>query len=407
MEKEIWIQVQRLSEHAQIPTKGSKLAAGHDLYSGEDIHIPANNRALVKIGLAIAGPEGTYGRIAPRSGLATKGILVDAGVIDADYSGEIKVLLVNHNEVNYQVRKDDRIAQLIVERLDDQDWMEVQGLDVTERPGKGFGSSGLGKEWKELQPTICFLQADGNHQFYNPFDINQHPILRKGQVLLSNAIIAKASLRKFEEDFLLSVKEAAMEDENWMRRKEELETLAREEKELPKQWSISEGLLYYKDRLFIPNNEDLQTLIAKSCHDSKIAGYFGQEGTLEIITREFYWKRITNWVNDYVRSCTTCQQVKVPRDARFGLLSSLQVPYAAWASTGVDFITHTRNSARYTEIIVVVDRFTKMAHYIGLQENATAKEVTEAFLKEVWKLQGLRLETISDMDAKFAGGFWK
>ena len=220
--------------------------------------------------------------------MATKGISVDAGVIDGDYRGEIKVLLVNHNELNYEVRKGDRIAQLIVERLDDQDGMEVQGLDVTERAGKGFGSSGLVTELKEVQPTICFLHADGNHQFYDPLDINQHPILRKSQVLLSNAITAKASLRKFEEDFLSSVKQVAMEDENWMRRKEELENLTREEKELPKQWSISAGLLYYKDRLFIPDNEDLQTLIAKGCHDSKIAGDFGQDKTLETITRDFH-----------------------------------------------------------------------------------------------------------------------
>ena len=84
---------------AQITTKGSKLAAGHDLYSIEDILIPANSRALVKIGLAVAVPEGTYGRIAPRSGLATKSITVDEGVIDADYRGEVKVLLVNHGKL--------------------------------------------------------------------------------------------------------------------------------------------------------------------------------------------------------------------------------------------------------------------------------------------------------------------
>jgi len=165
-------------------------------------------------------------------------------VIDADYRGEVPFLLVNHNSINYVVRKGDRIAPLIVERLDDHDWMELEGLDVTERAEKGFGRSGLGTELKQVQPTIFFLQADGNHHFYDPFDINQHPTLPKGQVLLSNAIIAKASLRKFEEDFLSSVKEAAIEDENWMRRMEELETLTREEKELPKQWSISDSLLY-------------------------------------------------------------------------------------------------------------------------------------------------------------------
>ena len=94
--------------------------------------------------------------------------------------------------------------------------MELEGLDATERAEKGFGSSRLGAELKEVQPTICFLQVDGSHRFYDPFDINQHPILRKGQVLLSNAIMAKASLWKFEEDFLSAVKEAAKEDENWM-----------------------------------------------------------------------------------------------------------------------------------------------------------------------------------------------
>jgi len=100
MEKEMGIRVQRLSEDARIPTKGSKLAAGHDLYSSQDINTLASNRALVKIGLAIAVPEGTYGRIVPRSGLVTKWISVDAGVIDDDYRGEVKVLLVNHNSMD-------------------------------------------------------------------------------------------------------------------------------------------------------------------------------------------------------------------------------------------------------------------------------------------------------------------
>jgi len=117
--------------------------------------------------------------------------------------------------------------------------MEVEGLDVMERVEKGFGSRGLGTELKVVQPTICFLQADGDYPFYDPFDINQDPILSTDQVLRSNAIIAKATLRKFVEDFLSLVKEAAMEDENWIRRKEEWETLTREEKELAKQWSIS------------------------------------------------------------------------------------------------------------------------------------------------------------------------
>jgi len=310
--------------------------------------IPASSRALVKISLAVAVPEGTYGRLAPRSGLATKGITVDAGVIDADYRGKVKVLLVNHEKLDYEVKIEEPIAQLVVERIDDQDWIEVDGLEETERAGKGFGSTGTGLELKETQPTICFLQADGNHEFYDSSDINQHPILRKGHVLLSNIIIAKANLKAFEADVLAKIRQMAEEDLGWMQRKEELESLKEKEKELPKQWSITDGLLYYKDRIFIPANQDLQTPIAKGCHDSQVAGHFGRDQTLEIITRDFYWKGLTNWVNDYIRSCTACQQVKAPRHARFVLLNPLQVPYAVWASTSVDFITQLPKSAGYT-----------------------------------------------------------
>jgi len=188
----------------------------------------------VKIGLAVAVPEGTSGRIAPRSGLATKGITVDAGVIDADYRGEVKVVLVNHGKLDYEGKIGERIAQLVVERIDDQDWMEVDGLDETERAEKGFGITGTGLELKETQPTICFLQADGNHEFYDSSDINQHPILRKGQVLLSNNIIAKANLKGFEAHFLAKVREMAEEDGVWMQRKKELESWKEKGKELPK-----------------------------------------------------------------------------------------------------------------------------------------------------------------------------
>jgi len=111
-----------------------------------------------------------------------------------------------------------------------------------------------------------------------------------------------------------------MEDENWILRKEELESLTKAEMELPKQWSISEGLLYYNDRLFIPDNEDLQIIIAKSCHNSQIEEHFAQEKTLEIIRRDFLGKWITDCVNNYLRSCTPFNQAKAPRHAPFGLL---------------------------------------------------------------------------------------
>ena len=167
--------------------------------------------------------------------MATKGISVDAGVIDADHRGELKVLLFNHGASDYKIKTGDRIAQLIVEKIVDQDWEDVEMLDETERADGGFGSTGLALELKETQPMICFLNSDGNHEFYDTLDTYHYPTLRREQILISNAIIAKANLKKFEIDFLTKVWQAAMKDTDWVRRKEEIEYMEREGKELPKQ----------------------------------------------------------------------------------------------------------------------------------------------------------------------------
>jgi len=90
-------------------------------------------------------------------------------------------------------------------------------------------------ELKETQPTICFLQANSHYQFHDSSDINQHPILHNGQVLLSNTIIAKANLKGFETDFLAKVCELEEVDLGWMQRKEELQSIKAKRKELPKQ----------------------------------------------------------------------------------------------------------------------------------------------------------------------------
>ncbi|KAG2152862.1 dUTP pyrophosphatase [Suillus clintonianus] len=135
--------VKRLSDKARIPTRGSSLSAGYDLYSAEKKVIPAHGKALVDTQLSIAVPVGTYGRVAPRSGLASK-FMIDtgAGVIDADYRGVVFVLLFNLSDKDFQVEEGDRIAQLIMERIYTPEVMEVDNLDETLRGAGGFGSTG-------------------------------------------------------------------------------------------------------------------------------------------------------------------------------------------------------------------------------------------------------------------------
>ena len=137
--------VTRENASARLPTRGSDGAAGYDLSCNADIVIEPGERRLVPTGVSLELPAGTYGRIAPRSGLAVRhGIQVGAGVVDADYRGEVKVLLFNHGSDTFSATAGDRIAQLIIERCKMPDVTVVtdRALSATERGTSGFGSTG-------------------------------------------------------------------------------------------------------------------------------------------------------------------------------------------------------------------------------------------------------------------------
>ncbi|KAK2988728.1 hypothetical protein RJ640_020993 [Escallonia rubra] len=139
-----YFRVKKLSDKAVLPSRGSPLAAGYDLSSAIETKVPARGKALVPTDLSIAVPEGTYARVAPRSGLAWKhSIDVGAGVIDADYRGPVGVILFNHSDVDFEVKVGDRIAQLIIEKISTPEVTEVDDLDETVRGAGGFGSTGV------------------------------------------------------------------------------------------------------------------------------------------------------------------------------------------------------------------------------------------------------------------------
>ena len=194
------LRVKRLSDDATMPTRGSEGAAGYDLArcesaifpasrSGErppassderrrerrraqsakgegnlnfrrltrrrdrecrsahDCVVPARGKELVKTDLSIAIPLGTYARVAPRSGLAWKKFIdVGAGVVDYDYRGNVGVILFNHGDEDFEVKKGDRVAQLILEQILTPEVVECDDLDDTARGAGGFGSTGVAKD---------------------------------------------------------------------------------------------------------------------------------------------------------------------------------------------------------------------------------------------------------------------
>jgi dUTP pyrophosphatase len=139
------INIKKLSDNAKIPTQGTNFAAGYDLYAAEDTTIVCGTRKLVKTNISMAITTGYYGRIAPRSGLAYKnGIDVLAGVIDSDYRGDIGVILYNTDkDIDFIVKKGDRIAQIIFEACYSVNFNETNTLDNTVREDGGFGWTGL------------------------------------------------------------------------------------------------------------------------------------------------------------------------------------------------------------------------------------------------------------------------
>ena len=149
MEENMKIRMKRLSEQARIPSRGSELAAGYDLYAclkEEECVIPPHSTAMVGTGIAAAIPEGYFGGIFARSGLASKQGLRPAncvGVVDADYRGELIVDLHNDTGLERRIEQGERIAQLVVVPFLPITFEEVEELDQTKRGEAGFGHTGL------------------------------------------------------------------------------------------------------------------------------------------------------------------------------------------------------------------------------------------------------------------------
>ena len=129
--------------------KGGKIVkplqgdAGYDIYANEDVEIPPYEQKLIGTGLHIEIPDGVVGIIKEKSGLALKGVMIGAGVIDPNYRGEVKVLVRNFSKEVLRVEKGQKIAQILFLPFKNFDLVETEELSETERGGQGFGSTGL------------------------------------------------------------------------------------------------------------------------------------------------------------------------------------------------------------------------------------------------------------------------
>ncbi|MBW0512353.1 hypothetical protein O181_052068 [Austropuccinia psidii MF-1] len=165
-------------------------------------------------------------------------------------------------------------------------------------------------------------------------------------------------------------------------------------------------LFIFQDRVVIPSNEEIQLNILQKRHDSPLAGHPGQEKTLKLIKRDFYWAGMNKFIKDYVTSCHQCSRNKNIYHKKFGLLKPLQIPSGPWNSLSMDFITQFPFSNSFDSILVVVERFSKMAIFIPTWGTITSLDLAQIFIYHVFSKHGLPASIVSDRGSLFVSSFW-
>jgi hypothetical protein len=135
---------------------------------------------------------------------------------------------------------------------------------------------------------------------------------------------------------------------------------------------LQNGLLWYKqNRLYVPEGNMKDTFL-KECHDGPLAGHGGVKHTTTFLKKSYYWPNLKECVEEYVKTCLTCQQNRTLNKKQVGLLQPLPIPEGPWESVSMDFMVSLPPSRGFDAIMVVVDRFSKMAHFIPTKDEATA-----------------------------------
>lgn len=171
-------------------------------------------------------------------------------------------------------------------------------------------------------------------------------------------------------------------------------------------YTISNGLLMHKGLIYIPNLADIKLRILQEHHDTPTAGHPGQAKTFELVTHNYSWPGLRKYIREYVAGCDQCARCKPSRHKPYGELCPLPVPPAPWTSVSLDFVVQLPTSRGYTAILVVVDRLTKMAHFIPTINEVDAPLTAQLYLEHVYKLHGLPQDLVSDRGSVFTSRFW-
>jgi hypothetical protein len=174
-----------------------------------------------------------------------------------------------------------------------------------------------------------------------------------------------------------------------------------------KGFSLSEGVIRYKGRIWLGNHKEAHNAVLQALHSSGIGGHSGIAATYNKIKALFAWHGMMKMVKEYVNACQVCQQAKPAYNRVPGLLQPLPIPEQAWHTVTMDFIEGLLKSQSFDTILVVIDKFTKYGHYIPLKHPYTAMTVAQLFLNQVYRYHGMPQVIVSDRDKVFTSTLWQ
>lgn len=181
------------------------------------------------------------------------------------------------------------------------------------------------------------------------------------------------------------------------------EARARELKKL----TSRDGLFWKEERIFVPDDRQVKTLLLHEAHDAQHAGHLGVDKTVRLLARRYVWPRMHKDVESYVSSCVKCQQNKSSNTLPQGFLQPLDVPHECWHTCTMDLITALPRTRQGKDaIIVVVDKFSKLTHVWPTTTTVSAVELAKQFFREIVRLHGFPAVIVSDRDPRFTSLFW-
>ncbi|MBW0512702.1 hypothetical protein O181_052417 [Austropuccinia psidii MF-1] len=198
-------------------------------------------------------------------------------------------------------------------------------------------------------------------------------------------------------DLVYRIQKAVWKDKEY---KEIIKQLARGESVSDYSLEPQVKLLLFKDIVVIPRSHKLQLDILQKLHESLLAGHPGQENTLKLIKRDFYWAGMNQINKDYVSSCQQCSRNNKIHHKKVGLLKPLQILYGPWNSLSMDFITKLPLSRNFDTTLVVVERFSKMVIFIPAYSTITALYLAQMFIRHIFPKNCLPINIVSDRDGQ-------